>query len=304
MKTNKIFISAFALSIAFTSLTSCSSDSNSSLPPIGGYASADEVGMADLVAYFPLNGNGNESISGTAPSGTVNTTFEAGVKGQGAKMASGYIKYPSIAALAAINGSITTSCWVKISNTKLIADGNSTISPLISLTGGTNTNIGNLSLFGNTHGLVSSDSIQMKAEYHFKMPDGTSSFNGDCVNVTKASTDPADAAWTPAANKIGGQWAHIVWVWDGSTGTTRMYANGVKISNAPWESRNNGAAMPFSLFTPTFPILGATPSVADGTNVETWNAALKGNIDEVRIWKKALNQADINALYELEKAGR
>ena len=118
------------------------------------------------------------------------------------------------------------------------------------------------------------------------------------------SDNPADANWTPFPNKIGGQWAHVVWVWDASTGNTRIYANGVKISNAPWESRNNGQPMPFALFAPTFPILGATPSVADGTNVETWNAALKGNIDEVRIWKKALNAADINSLYELEKAGR
>lgn len=305
MKTIKLSGFALIMAVSVGFLASCSSDdpAPTPLPPIGGYSSADEVGAADLLAYWPLNGNGTESLSNTAPNGIVNTTFVTGAKGQAAKMASGFLKYPSLAALTAINGSITTSCWVMISNTKLTPDGVSTISPLISFSGGANENIGNLSVFGNTHGLTTSDSIQMKAEYHFKMPDGQS-FNGDCVNVIKASSNPADAAWTPAANKIGGQWAQIVWVWDATNGSTRMYANGVKISNAPWESRNGGNSMPFALFTPSYPILGGTPSVADGSNVETWNAALNGSMDEVRIWKKALSAADIGALYELEKAGR
>ena len=99
MKTNKIFISAFAISLAFASFTGCSSDSGSSLPPIGGYNNAGEVGATDLVAYWPLNGNGKESKSNTSPSATVGTTYEDGIKGQGAKLTNGYMKYPSIAAL-------------------------------------------------------------------------------------------------------------------------------------------------------------------------------------------------------------
>jgi hypothetical protein len=298
MKTNKIFISAFALTLAFASFTSCSSSSESSLPPIGGYNSADEVGATNLKAYWSMDGNGKESVSSTSPTASQNVTYVSGAKGQAAQFNLGWLKYPAIANITNLSGSVTISCWAKISNTKLVADGPSHISPLVSFTGGDNVNIGNLSLFGNTHGLVSSDSIQMKAEYHFKMPDGSSSFNGDCVNMTKQESW-MDAAHTWNANKIGGQW-----VWDGVTDNTIIYVNGVKISNSAWESRNEGNPMPFDLFEPTTIIIGATPSVADGTNVEAWNSALQGGVDEVRVWDKVLSAADINSLYELEKVGR
>lgn len=308
MKTIKIL----AFSLMATSgmlLTSCGDDDSNGndLPPIGGYNNAGEVGAADLLAYWSLNGNGEEDISGTMPSSSVGATYVDAVKGQGVKLNSGYLDYPTIPNLAVQNTSLTVSFWCKISNTKLVVDGVSTISPIISFTGGPNTNIGNLSIFGNTHGLVSSDSIQLKAEYHFAMPDGTSSFNGDCINMIKQETW-MDNTHTWNANKIGGQWAHVVYVWDATTARTRIYVNGVKISNSAWEARNvvdgQDMPMPMTFFTPTHPIIGALATVVDGTNTDTWNAALKGEVDEIRVWKKMLIQADINALYELEKAGR
>jgi len=249
-----------------------------------------------------LNGSGVESKSSTAPSSTVGTTFATGIKGQGAVFASGYMKYPSIANLAAINGNISVSAWVKITNQKLNPSAVSAISPIFSMTN-PNEQVGNLSLFGNTHGLVSSDSIQMKAEFKVKKADG-STFGGDCLNMIKQ--EPwMDATHTWNANKIGGQWAHVVYVYESTAQGTfnRIYVNGVKISNSAWEKRDD-AAIPFNQFSPTYPIIGALRSVADGTNLDTWNAALKGSVDEIRVWKKTLTQAQIGSLYELEKAGR
>lgn len=314
MKTNRIFLSALALGVGIFAFNGCGSDDDgNNLPPIGGYNSADEVGAADLLAYWPLNGNGKESISNTSPSNTVNVAWVDAVKGQGAKMTAGFLDYPAIGAISSnTSGSYTISAWAKISNTKLVAGGPSNISPIISFTGGLNANVGNLALFGNTHGLTSSDSIQMKAEFHFKRtPDDGTDFGGDAVNMTKMEQwmiDDNAAGATPghtaAANKIGGQWAHIVYVYDGTTANNRLYVNGVKISNSQWESRNGGAAMPMTFFTPSRPVIGALWSVAEGTNVDAWNAPLTGEVDEIRVWKKVLSQADINALYQLESAGR
>jgi hypothetical protein len=303
MKTNKFFLGALALTIGLTTIVSCGDDdTTASLPPIGGYNNADEVAATDLVAYWPLNGSGVESKSNTAATQTQNVTWVDGAKGQGANFNLGWLKYPAIANITNLSGSVSISCWAKITNTKLVANGPSNISPIVSFSGGDNLNIGNLTLMGNTHGLVSSDSIQIKAEYHFKKADGTS-FNGDCINMTKQ--EPwMDNTHTWNANKIGGKWAHIVWVWDATTANTRIYVNGVKISNSAWESRNNGNPMPFDMFEPTTTVIGATPSVANGTNTETWNAALKGGVDELRVYKTLLTQAQIGALYELEKAGR
>ncbi len=302
MKTNKFYLGALALTIGLTAVVSCGDD-DSSLPPIGGFNSADEVAAADLVAYWPLDGSGVESKTSTAPSQTQNVTWVDGAKGRAANFNLGWLKYPALTGISNLSGSVTISCWAKISNTKLVANGTSNISPIVSFSGGDNLNIGNFTLMGNTHGLVSSDSIQIKGEYHFKMPDGTSSFNGDCINMTKQESW-MDATHTWNANKIGGKWAHIVWVWDAATANTRIYVNGVKISNSAWESRNNGNAMPFDMFEPTTTAIGATPSVANGTNTETWNAALKGGVDELRVYKTLLTQSQIGALYELEKAGR
>lgn len=311
MKTIKIYAYALAITSGFV-LTSCGSDdSDGGLPPIGGYDSADEVAAADLLAYWPLDGNGEESVSGAMPSNTVNATWVQGKKGQAVSLAAGFLDYATITNLTPQNGNFTVSCWAKVSNTKPTAGAESHISPVVSFTGGPNANVGNLAIFGNTHGLVSSDSIEMKAEYHFQRPDGTE-FGGDCINITKldqgkidennASTTDIDHAAFP--NKIGGQWAHIVFTWEASTGTARLYVNGVKISNPRWEIRNQGNPMPMAFFTPTHPIIGALNSVANGTSTDGWNKALTGQVDEIRVFKKMLIQADISALYQLESAGR
>ncbi|AXG73368.1 hypothetical protein DVK85_03625 [Flavobacterium arcticum] len=307
-------IKFFAYSLMITSgvlLTSCGSDDDGAaqLPPIGGYSSADEVGADDLLAYFPLNGNGEESISGTMPSNTVGTTYAAAIKGQGAMMINGYIDYPSIANINPQSGSFTVSCWALMNNTKATPESDGLISPLVSFSGGASV-VGNLSVFGNTHGLITSDSIQMKAQYGFKNPEGDE-FGGDCINMLKMETwmvddnnngaQPQHAAF---ANKIGGQWAHVVFSWEGTTGTARMFVNGVKISNPAWEVRNNGLPMPLAFFTPSHPTLGALATYIDGTNTDVWNKPLTGGLDEVRIWDKMLSTSDINALYELELAGR
>ena len=281
--------------------TSCGDDEDT-LPAIDGYNNSDEVASTNLIAHWPLDGNGVEKKSNVAPSKSTNASFVAGAKGQAVKFNAGFLDYPSISSLNITSGSISISTWAKLTNTKLVAGGASNISPIFSIAGGPNANIGNLALFGNTHELTTSDSIQLKAEFHFDKGDGTD-FGGDCVNMIRKETW-MDDTHTPNANKIGGQWAHIVYVYDGSNANNRLYVNGVKISNAPWESRNGGAALAMKFFSPNRPIIGATQSVANGTNAETWNKALTGEVDEIRVYNKSLTVAEIGALYKLEKAGR
>ncbi len=306
MKTNRLFYSLVVAS-GLALVASCSSDDSSSLPPIGGYNSADEVAATSLKAYWPLNGNGKESISNTSPSNTVATTYVDGIKGQAASFSTGFMAYPAITALNTTSGSASISAWIKISNTKLVAGGVSNISPIFSLTR-TGEPFGNLNLLGETHGLVTSDSIQLKGVFRIKNDDGTD-FGGDAVNMIKMeswmiSDNLAGQNHTAAANKIGGQWAHVVYVFDGPTGTNRLYVNGLKISNSQWELRNNGAPKLLNHFLPTRPVIGALETVANGTNTDAWNKALNGQVDELRVYDKTLTPAEIGALYELELAGR
>ncbi len=301
MKTTKILVSAFALTVACASLTSCGSDSDNSLPPIGGYNNADEVAASALKAYWPLDGNGQEDVSNTNPSSTVATSYVTGIKGQAASFSHGYMAYPEITALNTTSGSVSISAWVKVHNNKANPAATSTTSPIFSLTR-TGEAFGNLNLMAETHGLTTSDSIQMKGVFRIKKPDGTE-FGGDAVNMIKQ--EPwMDNTHTWAANKIGGQWAHVVYTYDGPTATNRIYVNGVKISNSAWEVRNNGDAFPLNHFLPTRPVIGALETVVNGTNVDTWNAALDGQVDEVRIYDKTLTTAEIGSLYALELVGR
>jgi len=301
MKTNKIFISAFAISLAFASFTSCSSDGGSSLPPIGGYNNAGEVGKSDLVAYWPLNGNGKESISNTSPSNTVGASYADAVKGSGLVLTDGYLAFPEITALSSSMASMSISLWAKISNNGGAgADGHPTM--LFSLTR-PNEWAGNFNLMSETGWRsVASDTLVMKGLSVIKNGDGSANFQ-DIINSANPSADDILAGHVAAACKNGGQWAHYVITWDSTTALFKLYANGQKISNPVWESRNGGTALPLNFFTPAKPVIGTFQTVVDGTP-DSWQRPMNGSIDEIRVWKKALSAADVNSLYELESQGR
>lgn len=313
MKTIKV--SGFALAIALCTgfFTACSSsdDTPAPLPPIGGYNSADEVSASSLKAYWPLNGTGTESKSSTNPSATVGASWVTGVKGQALNLTAGYLDFPSIAALSSTSGSITVSCWAKLSNTKVTADGVSHISEIFNISGSTPGN-GYIGVLGETHNLTTVDTIQVKGHFETKKSDGTQS-GGDAVNMTKMEpwmiTDNANPAnvikHVAFPNKIGGQWAHIVYVFDGVAGKNTIWVNGVKISNPVWEVRNNGDALPLVYASTTHPVIGARSNFIAGLATgDAWNQAMTGGVDEIRVYDKALSASDINSLYELEKAGR
>ena len=304
MKTNKILVSALAFGIAFTSLVSCGDDEESTptLPPIGGYNSADEVGAADLLAYWPLNGNGIESKSNTAPSSTVGATFETGAKGQGVKLANGYLSYPVISALGSTSQNMTISMWAKVTNNGGAGSTTGRPTMLFNLDR-QNEWAGNINLFAETgwYGAVN-DTLVMKGLVVIKNADGSANFQ-DVINSPKPSAADLADGHTGNANKNGGKWAHYVATWEASSGKFMLYSNGQKISNAKFEVRGGGNALPLNFFTPTKPIIGTFQTVVAG-NPDAWQTPAEANIDEIRVWKKALNAADINSLYELEKAGR
>lgn len=304
MKTNKILVSAFAIMVASATFTSCSSDS-SSLPPIGGYDNADEVAKADLVGYWPLNGNGKEDISNTSPSTTVGTAWTTGIKGQAANLTAGYMEYPSIAAMAANMNAYTISAWVKIKNNQTDTGGSPSVFLSLSRVGEWE---GNINFFAETgqrrpvelSGAVN-DTIKFKNSFR-------SSVSGGENYENIAHLEPwmvADNMVTPGThvagpNVVGGTWAHGVVTWDGATNKLIIYSNGQKISNPAFEVRGTNTSIVFD--TPTHPIIGGFGNVA--TTADTWNKPMTGQLDEIRVWKKALTPAEINALYLLESVGR
>lgn len=304
MKTKKFFFKSMILLSSVAFLTSCGGDDNPSLPPIGGYNSADEVAAESLKGYWPLDGNGKEAISNTSPSSTVGTTWETGIKGQGAKLTAGYMEYPTIAALAANLNAFTISAWVKVNNNQ---ETTATASVFFSLTR-PNEWEGNINFFAETgqrrsvelSGAVN-DSLVFKNTFRSSVSGGEN-YN----NFIKLETWMVeDNIITPGKhvagpNKVAGTWAHGVVTWDGATNKLIIYSNGAKISSPAFEVRGSNTSIVFD--TPSHPIIGGFGTVATTTDV--WNKPMTGNIDEIRVYNKALTLAEIGSLYALELAGR
>jgi len=289
MKLLSMLVIASALSFI-----GCKSNTTEPLPPIGGYNSADEVAKADLVAYWPLNGNGTESLSSAAPATTKNVTWTDGVKGQAASFNVGYLAYNAIANLGTnLQSGFTISAWVKLMNN------GSTGSVIFSLSR-PNEWAGNINFMSETGWMPStSDSLTVKG----LLESSTDLGGQDTRNTVKASAADIAAGQVAYPNKIGGKWAHAVYTWDNTTRMAKIYVNGVKISNPAWELRG-AAGQTFGMTIPTHPIIGAFETFANGTTTDSWNTGLTGQLDEIRVWKRALILSDIGALYELEKAGR
>lgn len=288
----KLF-SALIVTAMAVSLVSCKAKEEP-LPPIGGYNTADEVAKADLVAYWPLNGNGTESLSAAAPATVKNVTWTAGVKDQAASFNVGFLAYNAIANLGTnLQSGFTVSAWIKVANN------GSNPSVFFSLTR-PNEWAGNINFMSETGWMpATSDSLTVKG----LLVSSTDLGWQDSRNTVKANAADVAAGHIAYPNKIGGKWAHAVYTWDNTTRLAKIYVNGVKISNPVWESRG-AAGQTFAITTPTRPIIGALETFATGTTTDAWNTGLVGQIDEVRVWKRALILSDIGALYELEKAGR
>lgn len=292
MKTIKFF-SMLVITAMAVSFVGCKTEEEP-LPPIGGYNSADEVGKADLVAYWPLNGNGKESLSTAAPAITKNVTWAEGVKGQAASFNVGFLAYNAIANLGTnLQSGFTVSAWIKVAN-------NGTNPSVFFSLSRANEWAGNINFMAETGWMpATSDSVTVKG----LLVSSTSLGWQDTRNTVKSSAEDITAGHVPNANKIGGKWAHAVYTWDNATRLAKIYVNGVKISNPVWEARG-AEGQTFGITTPTRPILGALETFATGVTTDTWNTGLVGQMDEVRVWKRALILSDIGALYELEKAGR
>ncbi|HRG33855.1 MAG: LamG domain-containing protein [Saprospiraceae bacterium] len=283
----------FLLGFSIVLINSCKED-DVALPPIGGFNNANEVGKADLLAHFPLDGNGNERISGAAPASTVGTTFTAGAKGQCAQLNAGYLAYNPIAALTANTASYSISAWVNVANN------GSSATCFVTLTRPTEW-AGNFNLMAET-GWFKSTVDTLVAKGLLISREG----NPATDSWQDSRCDPAKGG--DQAFKGANTWSHLVITWDAATSNFLVFGNGKKVSNPEWENRlHAGSPVGDLVFNSGVSrvVLGAFGTNVPGNGTtEPWQVPMTGKLDEVRIWKKALSAQEIDALYQLEKAGR
>src|ERR1700722_5541399 len=301
-------------------LTSCSKSSGggSTTPPvtvvtIDGYDSSGAVAQANLVAYFPLNGNGNDVVgneTGTVVNGTSNVTWTTGVisghQAYQGDTTGTYITCPANANLATLR-SVAVSVWIKTPTaTKKPGQGTPGTAAQGIFFCGTATIPNKLMLENDNND--SNQRATDSANIHFGLDDPGTGTNYQGFVPSEYAIDTATNGWM-----------HLVMTFDSSTSNLIEYVNGVAVgastafSNGLYVTPNqllNGptgtgtaiGSLNFSSSVPSTIIIGTWPIVGlYGLGAPN---SFAGAIAELRIYNRALSATEVLALYANGKAGQ
>ncbi|MBC7902355.1 MAG: LamG domain-containing protein [Gemmatimonadaceae bacterium] len=262
-------------------------------PPISNYINSSEVAPAELVAFFPFDGNVTDSknaVTGGVLNG--NGGFAQGKKGQAYQGGTNaFISYATAGPLANLT-SFTVSMWI---NTQKHDGGAQGVFAVSKADG---------SFWGNFFMLIEGAGAtenNMLVKVHFEK------------NVTPPVSNIEHWMETTGNKRIGdmyGSWRHIAYTYDETTSVFAMYANGTKIAFTESESkRMANATTPLGALAfknaNRFVIGGFQNQLgAPYNSPETWMLPYTGKLDEFRVYKKALTSQELNALFQLEKQGR
>jgi hypothetical protein len=313
MKTvkSKLSISTMAIiSLVFFGIVSCSKSSSggggTTPPPVtllGGYASSDSVASAALVAYWPFEGNSNETKMGlTATANGV--TYVSGIRGmayQGDSGSYATLAIPSADTATLANlASYSVSFWYYLPAQPYDTLGVNDPGGIFFM-GGTNTP--NELIYEFEHYTTGNDSVNFHNGF-----DNLGAPAGAYGGFTMAAWDTLGV----------GQWIHLVTTYNDTSSTYVVYEDGNPITNASaW-----GYALSNILYQeqaqtiPEGPISFSTDEPVSFT-IGTWPAGLYGvsatlglhgwflgKLDELRLFKIALTQQQITGLYLNGLAGR
>lgn len=273
---NKLMFAAFVFS-SFT-ISSCypKFDPNSYAPPlnIGGFTSAREIAPSNLVGYWSFNGSLIDSSSNVAGT-NAGTTFITGIKGQALQTTgNSYVVFNAGSAIQNLH-SFTVSSWVN-------APQNTTgIAGVLDIANSGNF-WGNLTVFFENGGTPTSGVLKIH------------------VNNNGADAWLGNYTITEPWNK----WINVGVTYDAGTSTFKVFVNGAKIATqtiAGFGSLvfQNATKMVFGTVQ-----FQTTPSLTTTHGTEPWASYLNGQLDEVRIYNKALSESEVGSLVKLEGRGK
>jgi hypothetical protein len=294
-KLNMLAIAAIAL--ATISISSCKKSHGTSITPIGGYDSSGAVAAANLIAYFPFDGNSND-VKGGLVATTSGVTYNAGIKGQAYQGdTTGYatLSLPATNVFTNI-GSYSISVWYNEPSLSTKTQG------LFFLSG--NTTLNEMLCEIEPYTSVTHDSLPIH--------NGFNDLASPTYQQFVMSTFDTVAI---------GKWVHLVITYDGSSSVYTVYQNG----NQSLTGGSGFTTMPVtpnplwtdgSMSTPLGAI-GFTSDPPKTIYIGTWPPGLfgvsptlgaaggfTGQIDELRVYSKALSQSEVAGLYLNGLAGR
>jgi len=242
---------------------------------VNGYTSVAEIGAGSLVGYWSFDGNYVDSISNTTGT-NVGTTFTGGFKGQ--------------ALQGALNGYVLTAPSNGIKNLQSF-----TITEWVN-TPPPSTGIIDFFTLSNTTKFWGN--IEMFFE------NGSDNSNGKIrVHVNKDGNDKTYAI--DGVPNLFNTWVNIAVSYDAPSSTFTLYINGNRVNSGTV----SGLSGPLSFADVGNIVFGTTqfqtsPSQTSGTTSQPWASFMTGKIDEVRVYNKALNASDLQALIVLQGKGK
>ncbi|HMO63443.1 MAG TPA: IPT/TIG domain-containing protein [Ferruginibacter sp.] len=279
---------------------------DSSLPPVNGYNSSNEVEASALIAYWPFDGNTTEATHSAAPvlqSAAATRTFVPGVIGQAISFNKGWLTYgPGATGVGADNttwGSndtlqygFTLSLWAQVPDTSTLTQ-----------------------LFGLSFAPFPNWSI---LGISYRKGGGVFDFNGMLGNVDGAGPHLSYAsAFSPGLFNDSLPWLFLAMTYSpadvGKPAELRYYANGSlratvdlsTIANKPFPD----PAAALLILAPNYVNIGASGGAGNVPGatlaVEPYmNADITGKIDDIRLFKRQLTDTQIESLFLLGTQGR
>lgn len=242
---------------------------------VNGYTSVAEIGGGSLVGYWAFNGSYVDSVSNTAGTNK-GTGFTTGFKGQALQGAmNGYVL--SVPGNAIKNmQSFTVTEWV---NTPPPSTGIIDIFTLANTT----QFWGNIEIFFEN----GSDNSNGKLRVHIYQNGGDHTYSLDGVP------------------NLFNTWVNLAVTYDAASSLVTVYVNGSKVGSGtvagvsgPLSFANVGNIV---FGTPQFQ---TSPSQTSGASAQGWASFLTGQIDEVRVYNKALTASDLQAMIVLQGKGK
>ncbi len=283
MKNKFNYLRVMSLGILLAGLmgfTSCKKKDD----PNAGKTDPSTIATTNLVAYFPFDGNGTESIASLTPTVTTGVTYVTGRRGQayqGADLAHLLYTLPTASKLKSLT-SFSVALWFK---SPLVTGDPEPI--FFQIGKSDDLSWGNLTLYLNRLS-ATADSLQLHA---FFLKTGVL-WSGQSVGYTNKSF-------------IINAWMHLVFEYDATTSKYKIYKNGVHVlAGASVEDRYaNDQSVPLGnlAFANADVInIGAWRPKSEGTATDAWMGWFKGNLDELRVYDKALSDTEVKSLFDAE----
>jgi hypothetical protein len=265
-------------------LSSCSKDDD----PNAGKTDPSTIATTNLIAYFPFDGNATEKIASLTPSVETAVTYVTGRRGQayqGAELAHLLYTLPAASKMKTLT-SFSVAMWIK--SPLVTGDPEITIFEI-----GKSDDLfwGNLKL-GLLRLNATADSLNFKT---FFLKNGAV-WSGQHIGYS-------DNLF------LVNKWMHIVFMYDENTSKFEIYKDGVKVVTNDgvenrWAAGDDVVPRPklgaLSFLNADKLNIGAWRPKSENSATDAWMGWFLGNLDELRVYNKALSATDVKALYDAE----